>query len=105
MPPLSRRDFLRGSAVLAVTGGLRPPLSAQKDEVLKLTAKAVTKGPKHHFFGYYDKTPWDKTGRYLLECTELCGIGHSQMRAPVRVMTQEKFATWLAALPVTKGAS
>jgi cytochrome c oxidase subunit 2 len=46
-----------------------------------------------------------RTGRYLLECTELCGIGHSQMRAPVRVMTQEKFATWLAALPVTKGAS
>ena len=28
--------------------------------------KAVTKGPKHHFFGYYDKCPWDKTGRYLL---------------------------------------
>ena len=28
-----------------------------------------------------------KTGRYLLECTELCGIGHSQMRAPVRVMS------------------
>src|SRR5262249_54453788 len=28
--------------------------------------RAVTKGPKHHFFGYYDKTPWDKTGRYLL---------------------------------------
>lgn len=27
---------------------------------------AVTAGPKHHFFGYYDKTPWDETGRYLL---------------------------------------
>ncbi len=27
---------------------------------------AVTKGPKHHFFGYYDKCPWDPTGRYLL---------------------------------------
>lgn len=26
---------------------------------------AVTKGPKHHFFGYYDKFPWDATGRYL----------------------------------------
>ncbi len=26
---------------------------------------AVTKGPKHHFFGYYDKCPWDATGRYL----------------------------------------
>jgi hypothetical protein len=29
-------------------------------------AVAVTRGPKHHFFGYYDKCPWDKTGRYLL---------------------------------------
>ncbi len=29
-------------------------------------AKAVTKGPKHHFFGYYDKCPWDETGRYML---------------------------------------
>ncbi|MDA0746981.1 MAG: hypothetical protein O2954_10710 [bacterium] len=29
-------------------------------------ARAVTTGPKHHFFGYYDKCPWDATGRYLL---------------------------------------
>ena len=29
-------------------------------------AKAVTSGPNHHFFGYYDKCPWDATGRYLL---------------------------------------
>jgi len=28
--------------------------------------KAVTVGPKHHFFGYYDKSPWDSSGRYLL---------------------------------------
>jgi hypothetical protein len=29
-------------------------------------ARAVTHGPKHHFFGYYDKFPWDVSGRYLL---------------------------------------
>ncbi len=29
-------------------------------------AHAVTRGPHCHFFGYYDKTPWDETGRYLL---------------------------------------
>ncbi len=28
--------------------------------------RAVTKGPKYHFFGYYDKSPWDASGRYLL---------------------------------------
>ena len=45
-----------------------------------------------------------RTGRYLLECTELCGPGHSQMRAPVRVVTQQQFNDWLASLPVAKGA-
>jgi hypothetical protein len=29
-------------------------------------ARAVTSGPRHHFFGYYDKFPRDATGRYLL---------------------------------------
>ncbi len=29
-------------------------------------ARAVTRPPGHHFFGYYDKLPWDVTGRYLL---------------------------------------
>ena len=23
-------------------------------------------GPRHHFFGYYNKTNWDRTGRYIL---------------------------------------
>lgn len=31
-----------------------------------LTPHAVTHGPAFHFFGYYDKSPWDITGRYLL---------------------------------------
>lgn len=28
--------------------------------------RRVTGGTRHHFFGYYDKCPWDITGRYLL---------------------------------------
>jgi hypothetical protein len=28
--------------------------------------RAVTHGPQHHFFGYYDRFPWDVSGRYLL---------------------------------------
>lgn len=35
-------------------------------ETVELEARAVTSGPRHHFFGYYDKSPWDATGRYLL---------------------------------------
>lgn len=31
--------------------------------------EAVTKGPGHHYFGYYDKFPWDSSGRYLV-CLE-----------------------------------
>ncbi len=31
-----------------------------------LKARPATKGPRHHFFGYYDKCPWDASGRYLL---------------------------------------
>ena len=32
----------------------------------ELPAHPVTHGPKFHWFGYYDKFPWDATGRYLL---------------------------------------
>lgn len=28
--------------------------------------RAVTSGPKHHFFGYYDKSPWNASGNFLL---------------------------------------
>lgn len=28
--------------------------------------KAATTGPKHHFFGYYDTCPWDKSNNLLL---------------------------------------
>ncbi len=28
--------------------------------------RPVTRGPLHHFFGYYDKSPWNKSGRFLL---------------------------------------
>jgi hypothetical protein len=28
--------------------------------------RAVTQGPRAHFFGYYDKPPWDPSGRYML---------------------------------------
>lgn len=31
-----------------------------------LSVKRVTQGPKHHFFGYFDKFPWDKSGQRLL---------------------------------------
>jgi cytochrome c oxidase subunit 2 len=36
-----------------------------------------------------------RLGNYPAECTELCGAGHSLMRAPVHVVTPTTFRTWL----------
>jgi cytochrome c oxidase subunit 2 len=36
-----------------------------------------------------------RVGTYPAECTELCGAGHSLMRATVRVLTPAAFKTWL----------
>lgn len=38
----------------------------------------------------------DKEGTYQLVCTELCGFGHTTMRAKVIVQSQEEFDAWLA---------
>lgn len=40
-------------------------------------------------------TPTEE-GNYSLVCTELCGTGHSTMRAPVVVESQADFEAWLA---------
>ena len=36
-----------------------------------------------------------RTGTFSLICTELCGLGHATMRAPVRVLSQADFAAWV----------
>ncbi|MDP7348626.1 MAG: hypothetical protein QF735_10355, partial [Phycisphaeraceae bacterium] len=33
---------------------------------LNVPIHRVTHGQLHHWFGYYDKCPWDATGRYVL---------------------------------------
>jgi len=38
-----------------------------------------------------------KAGKYTLICTELCGLGHALMRAPVIVMTPNAFDRWARA--------
>ena len=35
-------------------------------DLVQLPVRAVTAGPRHHFFGYYDKCPWDPSGRFML---------------------------------------
>jgi cytochrome c oxidase subunit 2 len=36
-----------------------------------------------------------RTGTFTLVCTELCGLGHATMRAPVRVLSQADFDAWV----------
>ena len=38
----------------------------------------------------------DKPGTYEVPCSELCGLGHHQMRSSLVVMTEEAYAEWLA---------
>jgi cytochrome c oxidase subunit 2 len=38
-----------------------------------------------------------RTGTFSLICTELCGLGHSTMRATVRVLTAQAWAAWVRA--------
>jgi hypothetical protein len=35
-------------------------------ETRLIPIEALTRGPGHHFFGYYDKSPWDASGGYIL---------------------------------------
>jgi len=55
---LGRRSFLRFLAVVPFLPTTRPEeLSA---------VRAITRGPKYHWFGYYDKLQFDPTGRCVL---------------------------------------
>ena len=37
-----------------------------KEQTILPPVRAITKGPKHHWFGYYDKLEFDPTDRYVL---------------------------------------
>jgi cytochrome c oxidase subunit II len=58
-----------------------PQMGQKQDVVPGITTKIVI-------------TP-TRTGDFTLICTELCGLGHSTMRASVRVLEQKAFQAWL----------
>jgi hypothetical protein len=63
---LNRRDLLKATlpAALGLTG-LARAWSAEGDEKLP-PVRTITRGPKFHWFGYYDKLEFDPTDRYVL---------------------------------------
>ena len=40
------------------------PMTAPGNPAVSM--RALTRGPKYHWFGYYDKLQFDPTGRYVL---------------------------------------
>jgi cytochrome c oxidase subunit 2 len=43
--------------------------------------------------GWFEPT---QTGNYLIQCAEICGIGHALMPARIVIETPEQHAAWMA---------
>jgi len=63
--PLSRRDLLKSTAAIGLgswlTGYPAAALAAELPPV-----RTITRGPRFHWFGYYDKWQFDPSDRYVL---------------------------------------
>lgn len=70
----NRRRFLKQAAISSVICASLPQrsLSAQSPSVQLgaletfVPCRAITRGPLHHWFGYYDKHEFDPSGRFVL---------------------------------------
>ncbi|MGC1275770.1 MAG: hypothetical protein WBC44_18850 [Planctomycetaceae bacterium] len=64
----SRREFLTATTAGLFAACLSRSGSAAgaADYDASVPVKVVTRGPRHHWFGYYDKWQFDPTDRYLL---------------------------------------
>ncbi|MDZ4821171.1 MAG: hypothetical protein SGJ20_19595 [Planctomycetota bacterium] len=63
----SRRQFLGTTIAATIVGAAQRELAAQDSVATNFPpVRAITRGPKHHWFGYYDKLQFDPTGRYVL---------------------------------------
>ena len=61
---LNRRDMLKISASVAVTAAYWPRRARGAVELPPM--RQITRGPKFHWFSYYDKLEFDPTCRYVL---------------------------------------
>jgi hypothetical protein len=65
---MRRRDFLLKSLLSSAGLSLLPTFSLPlgRSRTATTPIRAITKGPKFHWFGYYDKYQFDASGRYVL---------------------------------------
>lgn len=61
----SRRDFLRTGLAGAWLAGLGGNVAGAEKLAFPPT-RVITRGPKHHWFGYYDKLQFDPSSRFVL---------------------------------------
>jgi cytochrome c oxidase subunit 2 len=80
--PVDRQVELNLEALDVIHSFWVPEWRVKKDAVPGMTTSVVA-------------TP-DREGNFQVVCTELCGIGHATMRAPVVVEPQEDFDRWIA---------
>ena len=62
---LTRRTFMQ-SAITGTIGLTNGRASAAIQSLEDPPSRVITRGPKHHWFGYYDKLQFDPTSRYVL---------------------------------------
>src|SRR4051812_15170432 len=87
--PVDRQIEFRMHALDVIHSFWVPEWRIKKDNVPGITTRAYV-------------TP-TKTGDFTLVCTELCGIGHATMRAPVVVEdSQQAWQQWAASQPPIK---
>lgn len=79
--PVDRQVVFRMHALDVIHSFWVPEWGIKKDNVPGITTQALV-------------TP-NKEGTYQLVCTELCGFGHTTMRAEVIVESEEEFERWL----------
>lgn len=65
----TRRHFLNTTALAATGAALNSTLSRWShgaEALVEIPIRRITRGPKHHWFAYYDKLQFDPSDRYVL---------------------------------------
>ncbi len=88
--PVDRQIEFKLHALDVIHSFWVPEWRIKKDNVPGITTRAIV-------------TP-DTEGTYSLVCTELCGYGHSTMRAKVVVESEQEFQAWAASQPKPESA-
>jgi hypothetical protein len=64
MSELTRREFIAAAGVAAVSVSGHRTRAANANDLPPV--RTITRGPGHHWFGYYDKREFDPSNRYVL---------------------------------------